>query len=101
VKALVDGLIAEAAQARAAQQSIIVRLHPADHAVLATAVTLEHAHLLADTQVQRGGAVVELIAPDGDPIDKVEWDARIETRLETVRTTLGLGEAAIGLRRAA
>jgi flagellar biosynthesis/type III secretory pathway protein FliH len=92
VKPLVDGLIAEASRTRAAQQSIVIRLHPEDHALLAPRTVIEHAHLLADTQITRGGSLVELIAPGGDPIDRIEWDATIETRLATVRAALGLDE---------
>jgi len=92
VKPLVDGLIAEASRMRGAQQSIVIRLHPEDHALLSTCATIEHAHLLADTQITRGGTIVELIAAGGDPIDKVEWDATIETRLASVRAALGLDQ---------
>ncbi len=100
VKPLVDGLITEASRMRAAQQSIVVRLHPEDHALLAPRTAIEHVHLLADTQITRGGTIVELIAPSGDPIDKVEWDATIETRLATVRAALGLDQET-GMRRQA
>ena len=101
VKPLVDGLIAEAGRTRAAHQSIVIRLHPEDHALLAPCTTIEHAHLLADTQITRGGTIVELIAPGGDPIDKVEWDATLETRLETVRAALGLDQGTGRRRQAA
>jgi flagellar biosynthesis/type III secretory pathway protein FliH len=90
VKSLVDGLVSEASRMRGAQQSIVIRLHPQDHALLAPCTQIEHAHLLADTQITRGGTIVELIAPGGDPIDKIEWDAAIETRLATVRAALGI-----------
>jgi flagellar assembly protein FliH len=92
VQPLVEGMIAEASCLRAAQQSIVIRLHPEDHALLSPCTMIEHAHLLADTQITRGGSIVELIAPEGDPVDKVEWDATIETRLATVRTALGLDQ---------
>lgn len=92
IKPLVDGLVAEAGRTRAAQQSIVIRLHPEDHALLAPCTTIEHAHLLPDAQITRGGTIVELIAADGDPIDKIEWDATIESRLATVRAALGLDQ---------
>ena len=92
IKPLVDRLVAEAARTRAAHQSIVIRLHPEDHALLAPCTMIEHAHLLPDAQITRGGTIVELIDADGDPIDKVEWDATIESRLATVRTTLGLDQ---------
>jgi flagellar biosynthesis/type III secretory pathway protein FliH len=102
VKALVESLIEEAARERGAQQSIVVRLHPADHAVLAPLMQIETVHLLADAQIAQGGTIVERIAPGGDPIDKVEWDAMIETRIETVRAALGLNaETAAETRRQA
>ena len=53
---------------------------------------IEHAHLLPDAQITRGGTIVELIAAGGDPIDKIEWDATIESRLATVRAALGLDQ---------
>ncbi len=92
VKPLVDDLVAEANRTRSAQQSIVIRLHPEDHALLAPFAVIEHVHLLADRQITRGGTIVELIAPGGDPIDKVEWDATIENRLATVRAALGLDQ---------
>lgn len=92
VKLLVDALLTEAARERGAQQSIVIRLNPEDHAVLEPYVRIDHAHMLADTHVARGGTIIELIAPGGDPIDKVEWDAQIETRLETMRSALSLGD---------
>jgi flagellar biosynthesis/type III secretory pathway protein FliH len=101
VKPLVDGLVTEASRMRGAQQSIVIRLHPEDHALLAPFTTIEHAHLLADTQITRGGTIVELIAPSGDPLDKVEWDATIETRLATVRAALGLDQETGHRRQAA
>jgi flagellar assembly protein FliH len=101
VTALVESLVAEAARERGAQQSLVVRLHPEDHAVLAPVMQIADVHLLADAQITRGGTLVERIAPGGDPIDKVEWDATIETRLETVRAALGIGGEALGQRRAA
>jgi flagellar biosynthesis/type III secretory pathway protein FliH len=101
VKPLVDGLVAEASRTRAASHSIVIRLHPEDHALLAPCTVIEHAHLLADTQITRGGTIVELIAPGGDPIDKVEWDATIENRLATVRAALGLDQEAGHGRQAA
>ena len=101
VTAVVETLVAEAARERGAQQSLVVRLHPEDHAVLAPLMQIEDVHLLADAQITRGGTIVERIAPGGDPIDKVEWDATIETRLETVRAALGISAEAAGQRRAA
>ncbi len=95
VKMLVDALLTEAARERGAQQSIVIRLNPADHAVLEPYMRIDHAHMLADTHITRGGTVIELIAPGGDPIDKVEWDAQIETRLETMRAALTLGDDAL------
>ena len=92
VRPLVEGLVAEAGHTRGAQQSIVIRLHPEDHTLLAPCTTIEHAHLLADTQITRGGTIVELIAAGGDPIDKIEWDATIETRLASVRAALGLDQ---------
>jgi flagellar assembly protein FliH len=101
VTALVESLIAEAARERGAQQSLVVRLHPEDHAVLAPLMQIDRVHLLADAQIARGGTLVERIAPGGDPLDKVEWDATIETRLDTVRAALGISAEAAGQRRAA
>jgi len=98
LKALVARLIRDAAAERGARQSIVVRLHPDDHVLLSPVTRIEDAHLLADATISRGGALVEIIAPEGDPIDKIEWDATIEARLEAVQAALTLpgGHASTG-----
>jgi flagellar assembly protein FliH len=90
LRALVTQLLQEAAAERTSKQSIVVRLNPVDHAVLAPLLVLEEGRLTADPAIGRGGAMVELIAPEGDPLDRIEWDASIEARLASVRTALGL-----------
>lgn len=88
LRALVATLLDEAVRDRHSGQSIVVRLNPQDHAVIAPQFDLPQVHLLADGQIERGGTVVELLTSHGDPIDKVEWDAQIGSRLETMRTAL-------------
>jgi len=90
LKTLVARLISEAESERSPRQSIVVRLNPADHALLDPVTHIENAHLLADAAISRGGALVEIIAPDGDPIDKIEWDATIETRIGEIQAALAL-----------
>jgi len=88
--ALVTRLIKEAAAERNPRQSLVIRVNPADHEWVQPVLNLENAHLLSDSAISRGGAVVEIIAPDGDPVDKIEWDATLETRIASVREALGL-----------
>jgi len=90
---LVTRLIKEAAAERSPRQSLLVRVNPADHELLQTVISLNQAHLLSDAAVSRGGAMVEIIAPEGDPVDKIEWDATIETRLTAVQEALGIPPA--------
>jgi flagellar assembly protein FliH len=90
LKALVAKLILEAAAERQPRQSIVVRLNPADHAVLTPVIELSDGHLMADTAIARGGAIVEIVAPSGDPNDKIEWDATIGARIENIRAALAL-----------
>jgi len=90
LKALVAKLILEAAAERKPRQSIVVRLNPADHAQLAPVMQLDNGHLMADAAIARGGAIVEIVAPDGDPSDKIEWDATIGARIENIRAALAL-----------
>lgn len=90
LKDLVTRLIQEAAAERGPRQSLVVRLHPADHAAIAPVLALDAAHLLADAAITQGGALVEIIAPDGDKLDKTEWDATIEGRLGAMRLALAL-----------
>ncbi|HTI00219.1 MAG TPA: FliH/SctL family protein [Acidisoma sp.] len=91
LRALVATLLDEAVRERHSGQSIVVRLNPQDHTVIAPQFDLPQVHLLADGQIERGGTLVELLTSDGDPIDKIEWDAQIGSRLETLRAAL-LGE---------
>ncbi len=92
LRQLVERLLQEAAAERTPRQRIVVRLNPADHAVLEPLVQLEHGALRADPGLSRGGAMVELIAPEGDPLDRIEWDASLEARLAAMRAALGLRE---------
>jgi flagellar assembly protein FliH len=94
LRALVTQLLQEAASERTSHQRIVVRLHPADHAVLETLLVLEHGRLIPDPAISRGGAMVELVAPEGDPLNRIEWDASLEARIAAVRTGLGLPDGA-------
>jgi flagellar assembly protein FliH len=91
LRTLVTRLIQEAAIERGPKQSIVVRLNPEDHAVIEPMLMADNAHLLADSAIAQGGALVEIIAPNGDPIDKTEWDATIDSRMATMRAALALG----------
>jgi flagellar biosynthesis/type III secretory pathway protein FliH len=93
LKPLVTRLIQEAAIERGMKQSLVVRLNPADHAAIEPIMALDNAHLLADAAVAQGGALVEIIAPNGDPLDKTEWDATIEARAAALRLALSLNGA--------
>jgi flagellar biosynthesis/type III secretory pathway protein FliH len=90
---LVTRLIAEAAAERGPRQSLLLRLNPADHAHLSPLIPSETANLLADEKITQGGALVEIITPDGDPIDKIEWDATLTGRFTAIRDALSLPDA--------
>jgi flagellar assembly protein FliH len=96
LKSLVAKLILEAAAERQPRQSIVVRLNPADHALLVPVMQLNDGHLMADAAIARGGAIVEIVAPGGDPNDKIEWDATIGARIETIRAALALHDSSAG-----
>jgi flagellar assembly protein FliH len=87
---LVTQLLAEAAAERGPRQTLLLRVNPADQAHLAAHIPAETASLLADANIAQGGALVEIITQDGDPIDKIEWDATLQGRLETIRQALAL-----------
>jgi len=89
---LVTKLLDEAAAERSARQVLRLRLNPADQLQLEGRIAPEAAQLVADDKIAPGGACVEIITPDGDPVDKIEWDATLQGRLETIRTALGLKE---------
>jgi flagellar assembly protein FliH len=94
LRALVTQLLQEAAAERASHQRIVVRLHPADHTVLEKLLVLEDGRLIPDPAIGRGGAMVELVAPEGDPLNRIEWDASLEARIAAVRDALGLRDEA-------
>lgn len=87
---LVTELLAEAAAERGPRQTLILRVNPADQPHLAAHIPPEAASLLADASIAQGGALVEIITQDGDPIDKIEWDATLRGRLDTMRQALAL-----------
>jgi flagellar assembly protein FliH len=96
LKSLVAKLILEAAAERQPRQSIVVRLNPADHLLLSPVMQLDDGHLMSDAAIARGGAIVEIVAPGGDPNDKIEWDATIGARIENIRAALALHDSGAG-----
>lgn len=94
LQGLVTKLLDEAAAERGARQVLRLRLNPADQLQLDGKLPPETAQLVADEKIAPGGAVVEIITPDGDPVDKIEWDATLQGRLETIRAALGLPKEA-------
>lgn len=95
LQGLVTRLIAEAAAERGPRQTLLLRLNPADHAHLAPFIPAETAQLLADESIAQGGACIEIITPEGDPIDKIEWDATLKGRFTAIGDAISLpGSAA-------
>lgn len=93
--ALVTRLLREASAEQTARQRLILRLNPADISSLKNIPQGPDIDLVADAGLSPGGAVVELIAKEGDQLDKAEWDARLESRLEALRKALLLPEKAV------
>ena len=87
---LVTRLLEEAASERTAQQRIVVRLHPTDHAVLEKLLVLEQGGLTPDPrdQSRRGDGGADRAGRR--PLNRIEWDASIEARVASVRAALGL-----------
>ncbi len=95
--ALVSKVIAEAAAEKGPRQCLILRLNPDDYHYLRPLIAEETATLEASDTIARGGAVVEIVTPEGDPVNKVEWDATIRSRMETVREALTLAADGSGM----
>jgi flagellar assembly protein FliH len=89
LRGLVAKLLDEAAAARGPRQELRLRLNPVDAEALKAHVPAETATLVPDAAVQAGGALVEIVTPEGDPVDKIEWDATLDGRLGTIQAALG------------
>lgn len=89
---LVTTLLEEAAAERGPRQSLQLRLSPADHAQIAPLIESQTVQLISDEKIASGGAMVELSSPAGDPLDKIEWDATLQGRMDAIRNALGLPE---------
>lgn len=90
LRALLEKLLQEAASECQPQQSVVVRVNPADHALVDAQLLGEGVHLLADSAVTVGGAKVEIVSPHGDRLEKTEWDATIEARMAALKAALQL-----------
>jgi flagellar assembly protein FliH len=86
----VTKLLDEAAAERGARQILRLRLNPADQLQLDGKFAPDAAELIADDKIAQGGACIEILTPDGDPVDRIEWDATLHGRLETIRAALSL-----------
>lgn len=89
---LVSGLLHEASAARTSSQIIRIYLHPSDIDTLETQDLACDAELKTDAGLTPGGAVIELVNQGPDPLDKTVWDAKLESRIKTVRNALALRE---------
>ena len=89
---LVAQLLEEAAAERAPRQSLVLTLHPEDAKPVQDLLDLQTVTLRHDAAIERGGARVELLWPDGDPVNRTEWDATLPSRLAAVAASLGLPE---------
>ncbi|MGE4481062.1 FliH/SctL family protein [Acidocella sp.] len=88
--ALITPLLQEAATERGARQSIKLRLHPSDVPALESRLNLENILLTADDTIAPGGAMIELLTQNGDPLDRTLWDATLSNRLAALRAALAL-----------
>lgn len=87
---LVTKLLRDAAADQSNRQTLQIRLHPTDLQIVQEKLPTTSAKLVADDSLTPGGALVELQAHGGDPLEKTEWDARLESRLEAIRAALSL-----------
>lgn len=85
---LLTDLLHEASAERMPQQSLTIRLHPADLSVIKEKLPETGFSFTADNSLSPGGALVELTQKNADPLDKTEWDARLESRLGIVQKAL-------------
>ena len=92
---LVKTLLKEAAAERGPRQTMRLHVHPSDIPALQEKLPGEALALVPDDSITPGGALLELVAEDGDRLDKTEWDARLESRFTALRESLALpGETA-------
>lgn len=85
---LITDLLREASTKRMPQQSLTIRLHPADLSVIKEKLPESDFSFTADNSLSPGDALVELTQNNADPLDKSEWDARLESRLGIVQKAL-------------
>ena len=85
---LVTKLLEEAGEERTPQQSLVVRLSPSDLSFIRDRLPRNDVSLLADASLGSGSALIELTSNNGDPLDRTEWDARLESRFEELRQAL-------------
>ncbi|WP_298215975.1 FliH/SctL family protein [Acidocella sp.] len=87
---LVKRLLHDAAAEAGPGQTLLLRLNPADAARLQPALAGREVKIIADDAISPGGALVEMRNAAGDPLDRTEWDARLENRLAAIRAALDL-----------
>lgn len=85
---LITDLLREAGTGRMPQQNLTVRLHPSDLSFIKEKLPETGFSFVADDSLSPGGALVELTQQDADPLDKTEWDARLENRLGIIQKAI-------------
>jgi flagellar biosynthesis/type III secretory pathway protein FliH len=86
--AIVRKLIEEATAEKSPRQKLILKVSPADYQHILKDLGTEDVEIRQDATVTKGGALVEVASPDDDPINIIEWDATLKSRMENMRTAL-------------
>ena len=86
--AMVRKLVEEATEEKRPRQKLILKVSPTDYQHIFKDLGTEDVEIRQDATVTKGGALVEVVSSDDDPINIIEWDATLKSRMENMRTAL-------------
>lgn len=92
LNAVLSEILSEAAEMGGPGQKLLIRVSPDSRETIGALADEYGAELVADETLNAGDCRVTLAKDNGDPVNKIEWDATLRARWNAIRKALGLEE---------
>lgn len=90
LKRVVDEILVESARVGGSGNTLRIRANPKNAALVLEWAGAAGAEVVADEKLGPADVRAELTRGDGDPADRIDWDATLESRWKAIRQALGL-----------
>lgn len=89
---IVEEILDEASGMGGGGHAVRFRVHPANQPNVTHWTAACGAEVAADDRLGRADVLAEWVGKDGDPMNRIDWDASLEGRWRAIRRALGLAQ---------